>query len=182
MPMDRSFASVSRRRSVSCDALRVPRRPAHVLVLVLLAGCGSRPTAPVSGTAAVALDVADPEPAEEPVAVTQPSRPQPTHVVALDEAVALDGETSLRVADVVIEEIAASPSDSQSYPAGSGISVTVVATRAGQELRATLTVLSAGYESRAQGVLHGYRVTLLDVEQPHRSPRVALAIERVAGQ
>jgi hypothetical protein len=174
--MDRSFASVSQRRSVSCDALGVFQR--SVLVLVLLAGCGGRSVAPVSGTAAVAPDVAQPKPAEDPVPVTSAS-PQPTHFVALDETVALDAQTSLRVADVVIEEIAASPDDPQSYPAGSGISVTVVATRGEQELRATLTVLSAGYESHAQAVLHGYRVTLLDVEQPHLSPRVALAIARV---
>lgn len=111
-----------------------------------------------------------------------PTALQPTHVVGLDETVALDDATSLRVVDVIIEEIEASPEDPQSYPAGSGISVTVVVVvRGGQEQRATLTQLSVGYESQAQGSLHGYRITLLDVEQPHRSPRVALAIERVEG-
>lgn len=125
-------------------------------------------------------DVAEPVPTEGPVPVT-PTALRPTHVVGLDETVTLDDATSLRVADVIIEEIAASPDDPESYPAGSGISVTVVVVRGGQEQRATLTQLSAGYESQAQGTLHGYRITLLDVEQPHRSPRVALATERVEG-
>lgn len=111
-----------------------------------------------------------------------PLRPRPTHFIGLGETIALDGETSLRVDDVIIEEIAASPDDPQSYPAGSGISVRVVLVRGGEEQRATLTQLSAGYESRGAGSLHGYRVTLVEVEQPHRSPRVALAVERVQGE
>lgn len=111
-----------------------------------------------------------------------PLRPRPTHCVGLGETIALDGETSLRVDDVIIEEIAASPDDPQSYPAGSGVSVRVVLVRGGEEQRATLTQLSAGYESRGAGSLHGYRVTLVEVEQPHRSPRVALAVERVQGE
>ena len=67
-----------------------------------------------------------------------PATPKPTHVVGLRESIALDGETTLHVADVTLEEIAASPEDPQSYPAGSGISVTVVVMRGGQEQRATL--------------------------------------------
>lgn len=114
--------------------------------------------------------------------MTQPATPKPTHLVGLRESIALDSETSLHVADVTVEEIAASPEDPQSYPAGSGISVTVVAVRGGQEQRVTLTQLSAGYESRTEGSLHGYRITLLDVEQPDRSPRVALRVERAAGE
>lgn len=100
----------------------------------------------------------------------------------LGETVALDGETSLRVEDVIVEAIAADPDDPQSYPAGSGVSVTVVLVRGGQEQRATLTQLSAGYESRAQVLLHGYRVALVEVQEPHRSPRVALAVVRTQGQ
>lgn len=151
-----------------------------VLVLVTLAGCGGRSAAPATIEPEPAT--IEPEPAEEPEPVTQPATPKPTHVVGLRESIALDGETSLHVADVTLEEIAASPEDPQSYPAGSGISVTVVAVRGGQEQRVTLTQLSAGYESRTEGSLYGYRITLLDVEQPDRSPRVALRVERVAGE
>lgn len=111
----------------------------------------------------------------------EPAVQPPTHVVERGEVVDLDPETALRVAGVTIEEIEASPEDPESYPAGSGISVTVVVERGGDAQQATLTLLSSGYESHPQATLHGYRITLLDVEQPHRSPRVALTIEPATG-
>jgi hypothetical protein len=149
------------------------------VVLVVVVGCAGRSAEPEPEPVTPAVE---PDVAEEPEPVTPATPPQPTHVVALGSVIALDGETSLRLADVTIEQIEASPTDPESYPAGSGISVTLVAERAGQEQRATLTLLSAGYESRPQASLHGYRITLLDVEEPHRSPRVALLVEPVEGK
>jgi hypothetical protein len=143
-----------------------------MLLLVLLAGC--RSTEPVSEAPVVEPDVLEETVATEP---QQPSVPRPTQEIALRGEIALDHETLLRVTDVIVEQIEASPDDPQSYPSGNGISVTLAALRGAEEQQATLTLLSAGYESQPEGVLHGYRITLLDVEDPDRSPRAVLAIE-----
>lgn len=147
--------------------------PRGMLLWVMLAGC--RSTEPVSETPVVAPAVV-----EEPVTTEPPPPPsvqRPTQEIALGGEISLDDETLLRVTDVVVEQIEASPDDPRSYPSGSGVSVTLAARRGAEEQRVTLTLLSAGYESQPEGVLHGYRITLLDVEDPDRSPRAVLAIE-----
>jgi hypothetical protein len=103
--------------------------------------------------------------------------PDPTHVLHLHQAVALDGGASLEVEQVVIESIEAGPDDPGAYPAGSGIDVTVVVRQDGNEHRVTLTRLE-GYVSQPTRWVDPFRITLLDVASPHRDPQVSLLVQR----
>lgn len=116
-----------------------------------------------------------PEPEPEPVVTPVP---KPTHVLELSRPVRLDSQNDLRVESVVIESI--EPSPDGVYPAGSGIDVEVVMQRGQYEVRGTMTSLSEGYTSRPIAWLEHYRVTLVDVADPHNAPKVSLVIERVA--
>ena len=117
------------------------------------------------------------EPEPEPV-VTREPKPEPTHVLELRKPVPLDRENELRVESVVIESI--EPSPDGAYPGGSGIDVEVVMQRGRYEVRGSMTSLSEGYASRPSAWLEQYRVTLVDVDDPHNAPKVSLVVERVS--
>lgn len=85
-----------------------------------------------------------------------------------------DGLT-LHYESLVIEEIAAG---GPGYPAGSGITLVLVAEGAGAPQRQQVSLLSEGYDSHPTATFGRYRVTLIDVEQPMRDARVILKIER----
>ncbi len=115
----------------------------------------------------------DPDPQPEPTTRT----PMPTHTLDLRTPVPLDRENTLRVEDLVIEEIEASPDGN--YPSGSGVDVVVIFQRGSYEIKRPLTLLSEGYDSRPTTWFEGYRVTLLDVADPHGTAKVSLLVERV---
>lgn len=155
-------------------------RPALPL-LVLLASCRA-PADPVPETTAVVTPDHDapPELGPDPLVEEEPApMPPPTHVLSIREPVPLEGQTTLEIESVVIESIEASPADPEAHPAGSGIEVSVLLRRGTYEQRTSLTQLSPGYRSRPVGWLEDYRISLLDVADPHRAPRISVVIERV---
>lgn len=151
--------------------------------LSVLAACrtpGEAPPAEPTSPPAAAEPAEPDNPDADPAPTTTPApMPTPTHVLPLREPVPLDSQNALRVQDVIIESIEPSPEDPEAYPAGSGIDVTVVMQRGSYEVRAELSLLSEGYTSQPVGWLEDYRVTLLDVAEPHRAPEVSLVVERV---
>lgn len=155
----------------------LPHVKRHVLVVgaALGLGCAGR-SAPPEPDVAVAIP-AEPLPEPEPEPVVSPL-PEPTHVLELRKPVRLDQDNELRVESVVIESI--EPSPDGAYPAGSGIDVEVVMQRGQYEVRGTMTSLSEGYTSRPIAWLEQYRVTLVDVDEPHNAPKVSLVVERVS--
>lgn len=162
----------------------LPRVKGHVLVVgaALALGCANRsaPTEPEvakpKGDSSVATP-AEPLPEPEPEPAVTP-KPNPTHVLEPNNPVRLDQDNELRVQSVVIESI--EPSPDGAYPAGSGIDVEVVMQRGQYEVRGTMTSLSEGYTSRPIAWLEQYRVTLVDVADPHNAPKVSLLVERLS--
>lgn len=157
-----------------------------LLAAVVLAACRASTNAPPPDATAVVVSPVD-EPAGVAPAVEAPApapapMPMPTHRLSPREPVPLDAQTTLRVEDVVIESIEPAPDDAERQPGGTGLDVTVVLQRGAHELRTVLTRLSVGYSSHPVGWLEDYRITLLDVADPHRAAKVALVVERVTEQ
>lgn len=163
------------------------RRSSLVLSATLVACRAPTETPPAEPAAPMPPSaLADPEAEPEPTPPAEPSTPKamptPTHVLSPQQPAPLDEGTTIEVEGVVIESIEASPEDPEAYPAGSGIDVTVVIRQGSYEQRAELGLLSAGYDSHPVAWLEDARVTLLDVADPHRAPRVSLLVERVSDQ
>lgn len=157
-----------------------------LLAAAVLAACRTSTDAPPPDATAVVVSPVD-EPADDAPAVEAPApapapMPMPTHRLTPREPVSLDAQSTLRVEDVVIESIEPAPDDPERPPGGTGIDVTVVVQRGAHELRTVLTRLSEGYPSRPVGWIEDYRITLLDVADPHRAAKVALVVERVTEQ
>ncbi len=104
------------------------------------------------------------------------SRPAEVVPITLELRKPVDlGEGTVELTDMVVEEIAASPDDPESYPSGSGVVVTVV-------LRGTalsLSQLSAGYTSTTSKWADEYRVTLLKAKSG-RAPTATIQLERAS--
>lgn len=103
----------------------------------------------------------------------------PTHELTRDRPLALRSGVTLRHEDIVIEEIAAGPSPA--YPAGSGVTLTLVVDGlGGAPIRRPISLLSAGYTSQNVAWFGPYRVTVVDIEAPHRRDAIIkLAVEEV---
>jgi hypothetical protein len=124
-----------------------------------------------------------PQPPARPTA--QPAQPMTTvpNLVLTHEQRAplyLGSTATIRHDGLVIEDIAASPDGA--YPAGSGISLTLIVEGGPSPIRRSVNLLSSGYTSRAAAWFGDIRVTLLDVKDPHkREARVELLVERITG-
>lgn len=94
-----------------------------------------------------------------------------------DQRLALEGGVSVHFSNVVVEEIAASPDGT--YAAGSGITLALVFEGVGRSARRELGLLSSGYTSTPAAWFDRMRITVVDVKDPHRNPRVELIAERV---
>jgi len=90
----------------------------------------------------------------------------------------LGGSETLGFEDVVVESIEAGPSEA--YPAGSGVSVTLIVEGGRSPERRQVSLLSSGYRSHPVAWFGPYRVTLVDVKDPHRAAQVDLVVERVS--
>lgn len=146
------------------------------LLLFALAGCTGR----APGPAPLQPQPAPPSPTDAPARPVAPPRPNLT--LARDQRVPLQlgGTATLRYENLVLEDIAASPDGS--YPAGSGITLDLILDGGATPERVPLTLLSSGYRSRPCAWFGEFRVTLIDVKDPHRAPRVELALERVSAR
>lgn len=166
-------------------------RPLLTLTALMPLACAGRPAAPEPEPADAQPDAAaPPDNAASPGQATSPAppvttttatttvpAPEPTHSLALRESVRLGPKHQLRAQDIVVESIEASPDGS--YPAGSGITVSLVMTRDTFELPFELSLLSAGYASHTVGWVEDHRFTLLGVEDPLGKPAVSLVVQRV---
>lgn len=90
----------------------------------------------------------------------------------------LSGEAggTIELTDFVVEEIAESPDLPESYPAGSGVVISVEIDGSTVEL----SELSAGYESKSAVWTEGYRLTLLALDD--RESSAELLVERVTDE
>ena len=151
--------------------MRVP-----ALLLLALAACTGR----APGPAPLQPQPTPPPPIDAPASPVTPPRPNLT--LAREQRVPLQpgGAATLRYDNLVLEDIAASPDGS--YPAGSGITLDLILDGGAAPQRVPLTLLSSGYRSRPSAWFGEFRVTLLDVKDPHRAPRVELALERVSAR
>lgn len=145
---------------------------AMALALVVLVACAG-PSRPVEGpkvaSPVVPLPV-DPVPAGEGanLVLTREQR----------APIELGATATLRYEGLVVESIAAGPS--AAYPAGSGLSLTLVLEGGARAERQTVSLLSEGYTSRPVAWFGSHRVTLLDVKDPEREAKVELVVERVS--
>lgn len=152
--------------------------PAHMLIMMLVVGCAASPT-----TTTTPGDARPSPPPTMPNSVPTIATPTvpPTNVTLVQgQRVAIASDRTLRFDNLVIEEIAGSPDGS--YPAGSGLTLALLVEVTGQAepLRRTVSLLSDGYTSQREAWFDDYRITLVDVQQPHNAARVALAVEQVS--
>jgi hypothetical protein len=91
------------------------------------------------------------------------------------QPVMLEGGVTLTFTEVVIEAIA---DGGPGYPAGSGVTLTLVLIGLPGPSRQHVSLLSTGYTSRPQAWFDHYRVTLLAVHDPHHDPVVEVVVER----
>ena len=99
-------------------------------------------------------------------------------VLKLHETASLPGGLKVTFASVSVEEIAPSPQDPKSYPAGSGVNVTLELSEGKAAVeRLTLSELSAGYESTPAVTWKRHQVFLINTEDPTREPKITLRIE-----
>lgn len=146
-----------------------------MLLMTLVVGCAASPTT-------TPTTPGDARPSPSPTMPNSvPTIATPTNVTLVEgQRVAIASDRTLRFDNLVIEEIAGSPDGS--YPAGSGLTLALLVEVTGQAepLRRTVSLLSAGYTSQREAWFDDYRVTLVDVQQPHAAARVALAVEQVS--
>ena len=143
------------------------------LAALLLGACATR--SPVSTM---------PSPATSP---TMPSSSQPSPTpgpqgpvitLAPDQRLALGGGVTVHFTGVVVEEIAGSPDGA--YPAGSGVTLALIFAGIGAPERREISLLSAGYDSLHEAWFDRFRVTVVDVKDPLRAPRLELIAEQVS--
>lgn len=150
-----------------------------MLVMTLVVGCAASPTT-TSTTPGDAHPSPPPTMPNSVPTIATPTVP-PTNVTLVQgQRVAIARDRTLRFDNLVIEEIAGSPDGS--YPAGSGLTLVLLVEITGQAepLRRTVSLLSTGYTSQREAWFDDFRVTLIDVQQPHTAARVALAVEQVS--
>lgn len=102
-------------------------------------------------------------------------------VLQLDETATLPGGATVKFVALSVEEIAASPDDPKSYPAGSGVNVSLEfrgGSGAARVERIELNLLSAGYTSKSSAASQGYQLVLLTADE-HARAKVTLRIDRV---
>jgi len=114
-----------------------------------------------------------------PPAPPAPMKSIPLQLAANQQLTFGNGVT-LRYDNLVLEEIAAGPSPA--YPAGSGLTLTLILEGQGDPQRRSVSLLSEGYTSKREAWFDRYRVTLDDVTSPHRDAVVALHIDQVTDQ
>lgn len=118
------------------------------------------------------------EPASsEPAAAPARPGPAPTHTLAVRESADLGDGFTLEVENVVIETL--EPSPDGAYPGGGAVQVDLLLRRDLHERRVSLLEITQGYEPKLVGWLDDFRVRLVEVEDMHTNPRVALVIEAV---
>jgi hypothetical protein len=133
------------------------------LVLCLLAAC-----------AAPALTPTMPPPSAPAPA---PAAPAMRTTLTANERLPLGGGVTVHFKDVTVESIAASPDGS--YPAGSGVTLALVFEGMGAPVSREISLLSAGYESVREAWFERYRVEVVEIEDPTRTPRLVVVAEQV---
>lgn len=98
-------------------------------------------------------------------------------VLASGQRLALGGGATVHFTGVVVEEIAASPDGN--YPAGSGITLALIFEGMGAAERREISLLSTGYDSVREAWFDRYRVTVVDVKDPLRDPKLEVIAERI---
>lgn len=106
--------------------------------------------------------------------------PEPTHTLQLHQPADLGDGYSLQLEGVVIETIEASPDGA--YPGGGAVQVELLLKRALHEQRMSLLDISEGYDPKLVGWLGDFRVRLLEVDDMHTRPKVALLVEAVGDE
>jgi hypothetical protein len=100
------------------------------------------------------------------------------HILGLDQGMTFSTGLTVTLKSIIVEEIAASPSNPAAYPAGSGVDVTLELRDDTGTQTVLLTRLSAGYESKPTAAWHGWTITLVDTRDEYREPK---AVVRVTG-
>lgn len=114
-----------------------------------------------------------PPPSAPPPAATPAKRT----TLAPDERLALGGGVTVHFSRVIVEEIAASPGGD--YPAGSGITTSLIFEGLGAPVSREISLLSPGYESVREAWFDRYRIEVVDVLDPTRAPRLELVAGRL---
>ncbi len=97
--------------------------------------------------------------------------------LAANQQLTIGPGVTLRYDNLVIEEIAAGPSSA--YPAGSGLTLTLIVDGLNGPIRRSVSLLSEGYTSKREAWFDRFRVTVNDVTSPHRDAVVELVVEQV---
>jgi hypothetical protein len=84
----------------------------------------------------------------------------------LKESIELDDGLKLHFDSATIEEIAANPHDSKSYPAGSGVTIQLKAEKNGKSELLYLSELSPGYDSTKEISWGAYQFLLQKINEP----------------
>lgn len=101
-------------------------------------------------------------------------------VLQLDETATLPGGATLKFVSLSVEEIAASPDDPVSYPAGSGVNVSLeFKNGTAPAERIELNQLSAGYTSKSSASSQGYHFVLVKTADEHARAKATLRVLRV---
>lgn len=87
---------------------------------------------------------------------------EPFELALKQSAECVDGNLKLALEDIGLEEIAAGP---EGYPAGSGITVSLVLREEDTSTRIVLELLSEGYKAKSEEKWEGYRITLIDANE-----------------
>jgi hypothetical protein len=97
--------------------------------------------------------------------------------LAANQQLTIGPGVTLRYDNLVIEEIAAGPSPG--YPAGSGLTLTLIVDGLNGPIHRSVSLLSEGYTSKREAWFDRFRVTVNDVTSPHRDAVVELVVEQV---
>ncbi|MFZ6185634.1 hypothetical protein [Nannocystis pusilla] len=133
------------------------------LAICLLAACAAPAPAPTMPPPSV------PAPA--------PAAPAIRTTLAANERLPLGGGVTVHFNSVTVESIEASPDGS--YPAGSGVTLALVFEGMGAPARREISLLSEGYDSVREAWFERYRVEVVAVEDPTRTPRLVVTAEQV---
>ncbi|MFY0533879.1 hypothetical protein [Nannocystis pusilla] len=134
------------------------------LVICLLAACAAPAPTPTM-----------PPPAPPPPATA--AVPAMRTTLAANQRLPLGGGVTVHFNNVTVESIAASPDGS--YPAGSGITLALVFEGMGAPVSREISLLSEGYESVREAWFDRYRVEVVEVLDPTRTPRLVVVAEQV---
>lgn len=113
-----------------------------------------------------------------PPSAPAPAAPAIRTTLHANERLPLGGGVTVHFKNVTVESIEASPDGS--YPAGSGVTLALVFEGVGAPVSREISLLSAGYESVREAWFEGYRVEVVEVEEPTRAPRLVVIAEQVS--